>query len=66
MGNIHHRALKVAYNRKKSYEEFVVFENEVSVCQGHLHAHMMEVFSSLDNINLEFKQATSMLRMHPC
>ena len=39
----------------KSYKEFLLIKNEVSVHQRHIRALLMRVFNSLNNINREFK-----------
>ena len=51
---IHHKALKVAYNSNKDYDELLRNNYEVSIHQSHLRALICEVFKSLKNLNPEF------------
>ena len=69
---IHHKALKVVYNRNKNYDELLWNDNEVSIHQSHLSALKCEVFKSLNNLNPEllwlyfvFKNITYNIRKSP-
>ena len=47
--------VKVVYDCENSYKKLPLIQNEVSVHQKHIHALVMEVFNSLNNVNPEYK-----------
>ena len=51
---IHHKSLKVVFNRDEEYLSLLEINNEISIHQKHLHALICEVFKSLNNTNPEF------------
>ena len=54
MEKIHQRALKVVYGCEEAYKQFFLIANEVSVHQRDICALVMEILSSLNNVNSEF------------
>ena len=51
---IHHKALKVVFNRDDGYDELLQMSNEITIHQKHLHALICQVFKSLNNSISEF------------
>ena len=54
MEKIHQRALKVVYGCEEADKQFFLIANEVSVHQRDICALVMEILSSLNNVNSEF------------
>ena len=60
-----YKALKIVYSSNKSYEELLLGNSKVSICQKNLRILVSEVFKSLTDINPDFMNSYFTLKEIP-